>query len=324
MSNTVLLVSKTNDNNSVALVAEALAARGARAFRFDTDKYPTEVQLSLRHPHGRSVLRGADGELVLGDVSSTWYRRVDIGAQLPSDLDKQHRDATLRESRATVFGMLEMLECFMMNRVSAVRGAEHKPRQLEVAARLGLDVPRTLTTNDPAAARAFFTEQDGRVIGKMLSSFAIYDEAGREHVMFTTVLTEDDLAHLDDLALGPMTFQEHLDKRVELRITLIGDRVFAAAVDSQALEGSRTDWRREGMQLLKAWTPYKLADDIADKLIKLNKQLGLVYGAADMIVTPSGRHVFLEVNPGGEWFWLDDVFGPRALSGAIADTLLQR
>jgi glutathione synthase/RimK-type ligase-like ATP-grasp enzyme len=205
-----------------------------------------------------------------------------------------------------------------------VRAAEHKPRQLELAFELGLDVPPTLTTNDPHAVRVFWNMCRGRVVVKALSSFAIYDEAGREQVVFTSPLAREDLLHLDQLALAPMTFQGHLDKIVELRVTLIGGRVFAAAVDSQALERARVDWRKEGNRLLRAWSPYSLPPDVAERLLQLAARLGLSYGAVDIVVAPNGRHVFLEINPAGEWFWLDDVFGPRALSTAIAETLLER
>jgi glutathione synthase/RimK-type ligase-like ATP-grasp enzyme len=323
VTRTVLAVTKSSDNQSVALVTAALEARGARVFRLDTDLFPTDVQLALHQPRGRSTLRSAAGELVLGELDAVWYRRAAIGAALP-DMDPQHRDAALKESRATLLGMLESLPCFTMDRVSTVRAAEHKPRQLELACELGLDVPATLTTNDPAAVHAFWARQGGRVVVKALSSFAIHDDAGREHVMFTSQLTDDDLAHLDQLALAPMTFQEHLAKAVELRVTLIGERVFAAAVDSQALERARIDWRKEGGRLEHAWTPYALPADVAAKLLQLTARLGLSYGAVDVVVTPDHRHVFLEINPAGEWFWLDDVFGSRTLSTAIADTLLGR
>src|SRR6185295_7622249 len=102
---------------------------------------------------------------------------------------------------------------------------------------------------------------------------------------------------------------------------LVGERVFAAAVDSQALERARIDWRKEGERLLRAWTPYPLPTAVAGRLLELAARLGLSYGAVDIVVTPDGRHVFLEINPAGEWFWLDDVFGPRALSTAIADKI---
>jgi glutathione synthase/RimK-type ligase-like ATP-grasp enzyme len=322
MTRTILLVTRSTDNASVTLVASALEARGARVFRLDTDRFPTEIRLALHQPRGRSMLRAGARELVLGEIDAVWYRRAAIAEALPADMERQEREAAIKESRATLLGMLESLDCFMMDRVSTVRAAEHKPRQLELACELGLEVPRTLTTNDPEAVRAFWDLCGGRVVVKALSSFAIYDPAGREQVVFTSKLAVDDLAHLDQLSLSPMTFQDHLDKAVELRVTLIGGRVFAAAVDSQVLERSRIDWRRAGNQLVCSWRPYELPTEISERLVRLTARLGLSYGAADFVVTPDGRHVFLEINPAGEWFWLDDVFGPRALSTAIAETLL--
>ena len=50
-------------------------------------------------------------------------------------------------------------------------------------------------------------------------------------------------------------------------------------------------------------------------------RLGLNYGACDFIVTPEGRHVFLEVNPAGEFFWLEKHPG-LPIAGALADVLL--
>jgi glutathione synthase/RimK-type ligase-like ATP-grasp enzyme len=324
MTPTVLLVTRSSDNASVDRVAAALAARGARPFRLDTDRFPTEVELALRQPHGPSLLRSPAGEIALEDIAAIWYRRAAIAAALPAGMDPQERAAAVKEARASLIGALECLDCPVIDRISTVRAAEHKPRQLALAHALGLDVPRTLTTNAPDAVRRFWDECGGRVVVKALSSFAIYDQAGRESVVFTSPLSAAELDHLDQLALAPMTFQEHLAKAVELRVTLIGGRAFAAAVDSQALERSRVDWRKEGARLLHAWTPYQLPDDVAARLLALAARLGLSFGAADVIVTPDGRHVLLEINPGGEWFWLDDVFGPRALSSAIAETLLGR
>ena len=234
MSKTVLVVTKTDDNAGVQLVQEALAQRGAKTFRLDTDLFPTEVKLALRQPRGRSTLRQNGAQVVLGDLDAVWYRRSHIGAKLPADMDRQERNAALTETNATLFGMLEMLDVPFIDRVQTVRAANHKARQLEIAAAVGLDVPDTLSTNDPEAVRAFWDVCHGRMIGKMLSSFAIYDAAGREQVMFTSVMKAEDLEHLDQLALCPMTFQEHLEKKIELRVTVIGEKLYACAVDSQA------------------------------------------------------------------------------------------
>lgn len=322
MSRNVLIVTKSTDNDSVLRVQSMLEARGARALRLDTDLFPTEVRLALRQPIGRSVLKTAAGELALGDIDAVWYRRADTAAALPATLDPQLRAASRQESHATLVGMLESLRCRFIDRYETVRRAAHKPLQLELAREYGLDVPATLTTNDPEAARSFFDVCQGRMIGKLLSSFAIYDEAGRERVMYTTPMQSEHLDHLEDLSFSPMTFQEHLDKALELRVTVIGERVFAAAVDSQVLAHARNDWRRESQRLRGAWEPYALPEAASEGLLRLARGIGLTYGAADIVVTPEGRFVFLEMNPAGEWRWLDDVFGARALSSALADALL--
>jgi D-alanine-D-alanine ligase-like ATP-grasp enzyme len=49
---------------------------------------------------------------------------------------------------------------------------------------------------------------------------------------------------------------------------------------------------------------------------------GLNYGAVDMILTPDDRYVFLEINPAGEFFWLELKNPKFPVSAAIADVLL--
>ena len=155
----------------------------------------------------------------------------------------------------------------------------------------------------------------------MLSSFAIYDKQGQEKVVFTNPVKSEDINNLDGLNLCPMTFQEKISKALELRIIIVGKNVFTAAVDSQALQKAHYDWRREGMALLKAWKNYDLPKDIEQKLLKLMTYFGLNYGAIDIILTPDGKYVFLEVNPVGEFFWLENCPG-LPISQAIAELLV--
>jgi glutathione synthase/RimK-type ligase-like ATP-grasp enzyme len=117
-----------------------------------------------------------------------------------------------------------------------------------------------------------------------------------------------------------MTFQERLPKALELRVTVVGNRVMAAAIDSQALPRAREDWRREGVALIEAWQPYTLPEPVQTRVLKLMDALGLNYGAFDFIVTPEGRHVFLEVNPSGEFMWLMHYPG-LPIAEALADVL---
>jgi glutathione synthase/RimK-type ligase-like ATP-grasp enzyme len=318
----VLLITKSDDNESVERVSRALAERGATPIRFDTDRFPTETGLALRWEEGaqRSQLVVDGSAFDLSTLASIWYRRIDVGARIPLDLEKGMRGPSVGESRATVLGAIATLDVFKLNDPNCVRRAEQKPLQLRLAQNVGLEIPRTLTTNDPDAVRAFAAQCPRGLVAKMLTSFAIV-ENDEERVVFTNRVRPEDLDDLEGLRLAPMTFQEEIPKKLELRATIVGDRCFTAAVDSQALDRAKLDWRREGAALVESWKPHALPRDVEARLFALADRLGLDYGAADLVLTPDARWVFLEINPSGEFLWLEPGAG-LPLSAAIAEALV--
>ena len=319
----ILIITHSDDNDSVARVAEAVARKGGQTIRFDTDRYPTDVRLSAyygRSGEERLTLTNEEGEFDLREVTAVWHRRLNFGARLPPTLDSQLRHASLGETSAAAHGMLASLKAFRMDHVRDIRHAENKQLQLQAARELGLNTPRTLTTNDPAAVRDFARDCEGGMVTKMLSSFAVYDE-GRELVVFTNPVKREDLEDLSGLSLCPATFQELLPKSLELRVTVVGDRVMSAALDSKISARAAHDWRRDGVRMLQDWRPYQLRLEIEEKILRLMDYFSLNYGAIDIILTPDGRHVFLELNPSGEFFWLERMPG-LPISDAIADLLL--
>ena len=322
---TVLIITRSDDNESVSLVAKAVESKGGRSVRFDTDRYPTEVRLTAFNGRGdaeRLTLTNEEGEFDLREVTAIWHRRLNFGARLPATLDKQLRHASVTESRAAALGLLASLKAFRMDAERHIRHAENKQLQLQVARELGLDIPRTLTTNDPAAVGAFAESCECGLVTKMLSSFAVY-EGGQELVVFTNPVRPEDLADLSGLSLCPATFQEAIPKALELRATVVGQRILTASIDSQSSERAAHDWRRDGVRMIEDWRPYQLPPEIEEKILRLMDYFVMNYGAVDLIVTPDGRHVFLEVNPVGEFFWLECYSG-LPVSDAIADVLLGR
>ena len=320
----VLIITHSEDNESVARVVEAITRKGGHTIRFDTDRYPTDVRLTAQYGSGvdeRLTLTNEEGEFDLRKVTAIWHRRLKFGAQLPAGLDRQLRHASLGETSAAAHGMLASLKAFRMDHLHNIRHAENKQLQLQVARELGLDTPRTLTTNDATAVHAFAKSCERGMVTKMLSSFAIYDE-GKELVVFTNPVKPEDLADLSGLNLCPATFQELIPKSLEIRVTVVGERVMSAAVDSQVSQRAAHDWRRDGVNMLQDWQPYELPLDVEEKILRLMDYFSLNYGAIDIILTPDNRHVFLELNPGGEFFWLERSPG-LPISDAIADLLLR-
>ena len=321
----VLIITHSQDNESISLVLNAIKQQGGQAFRFDTDRFPTEVKLDIYYGKGeeRLTLISEQEQIDLSEVSSVWYRRIAMGKRIPSTMESQMRHASVQESSVTIQGLLASLQAFYLDPIAKVDRAKHKQLQLKIAREIGLEIPRNLTTNNPKAVKEFAQTCEVGMIAKMLSSFAIYNEHGQEKVVFTNRVKPEEIENLEGLHLCPMTFQEQIPKALELRTTIVGNRVFTASIDSQRNPKALHDWRRQGLVMVKDWQPYELPEDVTEKLLKLMQYFGLNYGAIDLILTPDDRHVFLEINPVGEFFWLECYPPHFPISQAIAELLLR-
>jgi MvdD family ATP-grasp ribosomal peptide maturase len=320
----ILIITYSEDNECIDMVKTAVKEKKSETYRFNTDLFPTGIQLSLveNNKKKRVIISGPEGELNLEDITGIWYRRVRLGDKIPAAMDPELRKASILEARTVFFGFLESVNTFVLDRVSKIKIASHKQLQLQIARKVGLEIPRTLTTNKPKEVREFFPTCKYGMITKMLASFSIYED-DKEKVVFTNLVKPGDLEDLEGLSYCPMTFQENVPKKLELRITIVGNQVFAASLDSKASQLAQNDWRKDGLGLIDSWEAYSLPPRIENKLLKLMDCFGLNYGAVDMIVTPENRHVFLEINPSGEFYWLEFHTPKFPISLAIADVLLK-
>lgn len=319
----VLIITHTRDNECIEIVSGYLRDMGAEVIRFNVDLYPLQYSLSTRYDgSGWEIYLDKDGKReTLHDATAVWYRRShNLGDGLNKILEPEYISSVHGEIRQTLFGMLEGLHCFHIGRYSQYRRLDSKEEQMKIASGLGLKVPDTCITNSPEEARRFVQEHPRGAITKMQSSFAIYRE-GVENVVFTNVITEENLDTIETLQYCPMQFQEKIEKASELRVTIVGDAVFCFAVDSQKMENAKVDWRREGLELLDQWVPYELPAEIKEKLLRLMDVYQINYGAIDIIVNPQGDYYFLEINSAGEYFWLDRLIDSK-ISEHIARVLL--
>ena len=113
-------------------------------------------------------------------------------------------------------------------------------------------------------------------------------------------------------------FQEEIPRAYELRVAWVDGRCFAGHLDTGG--DDVVDWRNTHTEL--TWTRGEVPQDIQHKLGQVMERLDLVSGAFDLMVTPDGEYVFLEVNPDGEWGMLEKWAG-LPISDAYADALLR-
>jgi glutathione synthase/RimK-type ligase-like ATP-grasp enzyme len=309
---TVLIVSSLADPHARAVIT-ALAECGAQVELLDLADYPGKLTLTLAFGGGKrrfQLRRPGEGELDLEAVRAVWWRRPSAFV-LPETLrDPAHRRLALSEASTAFHGAYESLNALWINPPARDAVASHKPYQLALAQGLGLEIPQTVMTSDPEEARAFWRECDGDVIYKQ---FIALPEAWSE----TRKLGEAETKVTDAaIRLAPVIFQRRVEAVADLRVTIIDDEVFAAAVDVRDLAYD-VDVR---MNLEAKHVAHDLPDDVAEQLRAMMRRLGLVYGAIDLRLTEDGRYVFLEINPAGQFLYVEQSTG-QPITAALAARL---
>lgn len=315
----ILIVTNRCDHTADFLILE-LQRRGVAYYRFNTEDLPDRAEIDVR-PGCRGalgVIRSGSKTLPLSDVSSVWYRRPGTPTPSPTIADSAALEFCVTETQAALDGMLGTLNVFWISHPHMIRRAEQKLLQLRLATSLGFAVPNTLVTNSPESAREFLGSNPS-VIYKPMRRGRITTELGNR-IIFTNLVSGEARARLDSISFAPCLLQEYVPKAFEVRVTVIGKLCFAVAIHSQDGADTKIDWRRGEPRTLRHEI-YGLPDAIRDRCVKLVEMLGLSFGAIDLIVRPDGAHVFLEINPNGQWAWLEQLCPDLPLRASLADLL---
>jgi glutathione synthase/RimK-type ligase-like ATP-grasp enzyme len=239
-------------------------------------------------------LKSPEGSFSLDTVYSIWWRRPSKFRLDHSVTDPKVRNFCLSECSAFFKGAINAIDIPIINNPSAESLAAYKPLQLRIAQRVGLDIPKTLMSNDPEYIRDFWESHDGRCIYKPFTApFWTFSE--------TRLLTKDDLKDLDKLRHAPIIVQEKIEKGLDVRVNIFGKDVFAAAVKTY-IPAAELDWR---LDPTAKWEEHILPDAISRKLILLLNNLGLHYGCIDMRQQPDGTYKFFEINPSGQFLFIE-------------------
>lgn len=308
---TVLVLTGRLDPTADLVVTE-LRRRAVPVFRCDPGDFPQRLEVAAEFDGSwTGAIRTPHRELALRDVRCAYYRRpgpVAAGA----DLDAAEREWATAEARGGLGGLLAAIPHWL-NHPSRMDHAEYKPVQLAAAAGAGLPTPRTLITSDPAAARRFVAGLPRAVYKAFCSTVRGAD--GRRFIYTTPV----DAADLDDDAVRYTAhqFQEWVEKVYEVRLTVVDDRFFAARLTGRSAD-ARTDWRSDYDSV-----DYAVADvpaAVRNGVTRLLAGLGLRFAAMDFAVRADGTWVFLDLNPNGQWGWIEHETG-LPICAAIADAL---
>lgn len=248
------------------------------------------------------------------DFEGVWFRRL--------KLPEFNTDATISDYLATEYEFLfsnllrNINARYWMSQPDALYRAENKIVQLKAAESLHFNIPATLLSNNKILVKEFEEKHSSSgIIIKPLFSGRIELSEGVQ-LIYTNEVDKGHLNTLDEYDLTPCIFQKKIAKDYELRVTVVGKRVFAAKVNSQEHEKTKIDWRRQRLN----FEAYTLPDDLKNMCIRLVQSLDINFGAIDMIKSTDGSYYFLEINPNGQWAWIEIDTG-MSISQAIIDFL---
>jgi len=316
----VLVVSNSQDIH-VGLVTNELETRGHRFARFDTDRVPNDCDVLFEVSHHRTLTRFCVDDFLFSaeDVTAVWWRRPEE-VIASSHLDQQAKTFVRNEWAAALQGAWRTIDGLWVNNPERLRFARYKIPQLLLARDLGFSIPDTCVSADPNIVRDFCRRHDYRVIAKLADAGPPrVAPPNLQYTVYTTQIAEADLGSDLAISAAPSIYQGYIEKDYELRVTVVSDRVFACRIDSQATENTKVDWRRYDL----GNTPHvatALSPQARDRCLSITQRLGLVFAAIDLIVTPDGETVCLEINPNGQWAWIQELTG-LPIAQALAEVL---
>lgn len=325
----MVLIFTNKEDSHPNFVIERLAASGVPVFRLNTEALLTDYEFSwwadafgcdftIRCKSNGLSVRGSE-------VTAVWDRRPEKPAELPIVSTESVNRHNLKEA----FGFLYFIRYYLkdvpsIGSIANDRPASSKMLQMKYAMEVGFNIPPTCFSNTKEAVSGYVSEGRNYVL-KPIENDSLWDEeAGTQWVFFAARTTAEDLLGAPEDAYSQTVsfIQEYVDKAFELRLTVVGDKVFACKIDSQAQQDDtgRIDWRQGCDHGIK-WSRFDLPESIAGKCTAFLRRMGLNFGCFDFIVTPSGEYVFLECNPNGQWLWIELETG-LPISQAIAEFLI--
>ncbi len=320
--NKILVVADRLDLHADKIV-EKLYAKNHEVFRFnfadmlsDTSCHwllTDQEDMQLIELHGGHTLN-------LTEVKSALYRKINRVRPIENSTENEAEQSFIHyEVREFYEGIARLMNCFWINDPVFLVNSFWRMPQLSIAKSIGFNVPKSIVTNSPLEMSKFLNSSTNDFCIKRLTNTRVYPSINKG--LWTTIINKTDYEEFANATKFCSTFvQEYIPKQFEIRLIVIGNKFFASKIYSQDCKNAIMDWRQGQLDDLKQ-EPYEISEKIKLLSLKLLKRLGLFFGAFDFIVTPDNNYYFLEVNPTGQWLWLENELGLQ-ISDCFADYLI--
>jgi ATP-GRASP peptide maturase of grasp-with-spasm system len=269
-----------NENTSVKLVSYTIAENN------------TDFTLAI------------DGKIVkLSEISAHWHRKAQINNSFYTDFSEI---PTQNSTYMLLKNFLHMEEnsvlnhiYYLLKRKKSIGGYKNcdvnKLNCLYQATCIGLNVPKTLIADSKNEVVYFFPNQN--VITKSIQHLPLIDS--EEHLI-TSYTEKIEISQLPD-TFQMSLFQELIEKKYEIRVFYINQKIYSLAILSQKDEQTKIDFRKYNYSKPNRVMPFQMPKVLEMKICKLMQVLNLNTGSLDFIYSIENEFIFLEINPVGQY-----------------------
>lgn len=321
MQKKVLVLTHREDRHADAIIEE-LNRRATPSFRINTEEIIDQYSISFNSRSSLFTLSEGNRTETIDETWSIWNRRVS-DPSLPASMPRDLKQIVYEETSRTWQGLIASARGRVVNRLDAEKAANNKINNLLFAKRFGIRVPETTVTNDPSEVIDFYSSLNvsGRKICHKLQKVAIVEKNGEDLVTYTNIVDDEALKDAHLVRSHPNMFQEYINKLYEVRVTALEDLALGIAIHSQDSELSQIDYRRYDFENVR-YEKIGLPSFIEEFTLKILKHYGLFFGALDFVIDKDEVYHFLELNPNGQWLWLEKMSGFN-ITTHVADNLLK-
>ncbi len=296
---TIALITSSYDETADYLISK-YTSNTIEFFRINIDKMEEYIFL-VRNDGWQIVFN--DKEISNKNIESIYYRKPEFPNL--SIYEFKYRSLIKKDIYALITGIADSFEGTVLTRPSVLRMAENKILQLRYATDLGIRMPKSLITNSMDVSNEFILNDS---IIKPLSTGKVDGEVYFTH-MITGITRRIDKT--------PIYLQEYISKSYEVRITIVKEKVYTVKIECD----DKVDWRKS--YSTHRYSLIKCPHMVEEYCKKLMLKFGLKFSAIDFIVDTEGHWIFLEINPNGQWLWLEKSLN-LDISSQIVHYLLAR
>ncbi|MFA6152466.1 MAG: grasp-with-spasm system ATP-grasp peptide maturase [Chitinophagaceae bacterium] len=244
-------------------------------------------------------------EIDFSKIKSYWYRRgfLNINYQRTNNLEiNKYLKEDIDDIEEYFYYILQN-----KNHINCLKDTLiNKLIALNKARELNISVPNTIVLSSKVDLEMFYHNNNKKIITKGIYNGFVFEVNKVNYSLNTSLFDYESLKDQIQNFFFPTLFQAYIEKKYELRIFYLDNDFFSSAIFSQNDEQTKIDFRNYSITKPNRINPICLPKNIKKKLRSLMTSLDLNSGSIDMIYTPSGDYVFLEVNPIGQFAQVSD------------------